>query len=151
MAFSIFVYLMARELDIQGAPWEEKASFIKENYNIDVSEKTLRNWTHKLVLLGEIQKDKSEFNWWCTYVVNGQKIRIPVESEEEKKNLQEYREYIKGFYLRDEKPDFGKIWSKFGCIYYRSYYWRFGAWNNLAIVDELLDVVEVYLESEGWI
>lgn len=150
-AFAIFTYLMMRELDIQGAPWQEKADFIRENYDIDVSEKTLRNWTNKLIELDAVIKDKNEFRWWCSTKINGEIIRYEVETEEQKQELQEYRAFIRGFYERGEKLDFGTVWSKFGCKYYRSYYFRFGAWNNLAILDELLDVVEEYLAEEEFI
>ena len=151
MAFSIFTYLMARELDIQGIPWQEKANFIKDNYDIDVSEKTLRNWTNKLQLLGELQKDKQEFNWWCSFKIDGETVRVPVETEQDREELAKYQAFIRGFYERGEKIDFSQVWAKFGCKYYRSYYFRFGAWNNTVVMDELLDMVEIYLKKKEFI
>lgn len=146
--FAIFTYLMMRELDIQGAPWQEKADFIRDNYDIDVSEKTLRNWTNKLIDLDAVIKDKTEFRWWCSVRIGGEVLRYEVETEEQKQELQEYKDFIRGFYERGEKLEFSNVWNKFGCKYYKCYYFKFGAWQDIAVLQELLDVVEEYIDEE---
>lgn len=146
-AFSIFTYLLMRGLDIQGMPWQEKADYINFNYDLQISEKTLRTWTNKLIALNVVQKDTTEFKWWCSARVNGELIRYEVETEEQKQELEEYRSFMRGFYERGEKVEFSKIWSKFGCKYYRCYNFVFGAWN-CQVIEELLNVVEEYIDEE---
>ena len=142
-AFATFVYALLRDLDIQGLPWAEKEKYVQENYGIDVSLPTLKRWADKLKDMGEITTDKTQYKWWCSYKVNGETVREEINATDPE--LQQYQEDIKQMYSTGQL-DFGTLWDKYGCKYYKSYYLTFGAWHS-ELIDELLNVVEEYLEA----
>lgn len=63
-------------------PWQERANFIKDAYNIDVCEKTLRNWCNKLMITETIGKFESEKEYWRTITIDGEKTRDPITKDE---------------------------------------------------------------------
>lgn len=158
IAFSTFVYRLAFDPDFQTMPWEERATYLKDNDDIEVSEKTLRSsWGKKLIDLNIVMKDESDYEWWCTVNVDGTKVRSIVETDEEKAAMKEYWEFYWGVKkeadveIKDKKERgqyiFNQVWGKFHCKYYKCKRFIFCAWQANDVIEELLDLIEEYIED----
>jgi hypothetical protein len=82
-------------------PWAERESWLRDNCGIQVSERTLRSWTNKLMDLGIITKDNNDYEWWCTTKFDGETIREPVQPEE----MDKVRQYWKDFWIVKAEAD----------------------------------------------
>lgn len=142
-AFALVIYGMLYDEDLQGVPWSIRAEMVRENYGVDVSERTLKKWLKSLEDLGELTKDKQHYRWWKTYY-NECGDRIREEVPEDDPELQQYREDIRHCYATGQEIN---LWSKYKCRYYRSYYLTFGAWHNTELFDELMVAVVEYLAA----
>lgn len=145
--FAMFLYGMAVSEDLQCMPWPERSDWLKFNWNVDVSDRTLRKWTSKLIELEFFTKEKREGVWWCTAKVNGESVRDTVESEEDINYMHQYwedwRMYRETMAYKDA---FSKLWDKYQCTFYKCPAFLTCAWN-LPIVEELCQVVVTYVQD----
>lgn len=81
--FATFVYCLLEEKDFQRMPWEERAKWLKDCYGIEVTERTLKGWTSKLMKCDTLIKDKTDFSWWTTTNVHGEKVRKELDNDDE--------------------------------------------------------------------
>lgn len=81
VAFARFVDSFRDDL-FASMPWEERSVYMRKNYGIEVSERTLRRWFSKLIK-NEIAIKGEERTYWCTEKPNWlEKIRSPATKEE---------------------------------------------------------------------
>jgi hypothetical protein len=152
--FAIFLYCLMHFEEYNMAPWQERADLLNMNYDINVTERTLRKWTNKLMEYGEIVKDTSNFEVWCSTTIvdaNGDKkiCRDAVSGDEQlEAGYEEYKEMRTDLLKKYPFKDAQRIlWSKFHCCYYRCYSFVFNAWRSGDIIDELFAVIEDYMEQ----
>lgn len=158
-AFATFLYRMAFDGDFQCMPWAERVQYLKDNDDIEISEEVLRKkWIKKLFELNICFAFDSDYEWWCTVNVDGQRIRSIVETDEEKQEMQEYWEFY--FKTKEECKDikdkkergqtiFNIVWGKYHCKYYKCKRILFCAWQQNEVIEELIRLVEDYIE-EYW-
>lgn len=159
LAFATFLYRMAFDGDFQCMPWAERVQYLKDNDDIEISEEVLRKkWIKKLYELNICFAFDSDYEWWCTVNVDGQRIRSIVETDEEKQEMQEYWEFY--FKTKEECKDikdkkergqtiFNIVWGKYHCKYYKCKRILFCAWQQNEVIEELIRLVEDYIE-EYW-
>lgn len=153
--FATYVYCLLEEEDFQCRPWEEKTSWLKDCYGIEVSDRTLRSWTNKLMKEDTLVKDKETYTWWSTTSIDGQKIRTELDDDDE--SIERYRKFNQDFFNREDvkqmdksnkgKAWFSEMWGTFGCKFYKCYAFTFGAWNG-EILTELIEVTKLWLEGK---
>lgn len=81
IAFARFVDSFRDDL-FASMPWQERAVYMRKNYGIEVSERTLRRWFSKLIK-NEIAVKGEERTYWCTEKPNWlETIRSPATKEE---------------------------------------------------------------------
>ena len=73
-AFAYFICAFSDIPHFASMPWEERSSAMRYKYDVEVSDRTLRNWCSKLIANGIIQK-AGEKSFWKTEMVNGWKSR----------------------------------------------------------------------------
>lgn len=159
LAFATFLYRMAFDVDFQCMPWAERVQYLKDNDDIEISEETMRKkWIKKLYELNICSSFDNDYEWWCTVNVDGERIRSIVETDEEKQQMQEYWDYY--FKAKEEYKDvedkkergqmiFNATWGKFHCKYYKCKRILFCAWQQNEVIEELIKLVEEYIE-EYW-
>lgn len=151
--FSIFIYCLLENSDFQCRPWENKALWLKEVYNIDVTRQTLYNWCNKLMKIdNSLIKDKNTYSYWRTINVNGEKIQIELNEEE----IKEYKQFNQAFFSNEQNIQldnkkksqkwFDEMMSTFGGRIYKCYAYTFGAWQG-ELLEELIKVTQEYLRD----
>lgn len=94
-AFGVFVMELAENVEFAAMPWERRVQELKEFYDIEISEKTLRTWAKRLMEAGIIAKDNNDKVEWVTVARGKVKERYTVEEfekEYDKLSIQEYKE-----------------------------------------------------------
>lgn len=152
--FATFVYCLLEEEDFQYRPWEEKAIWLKDSYGVEVTDRTLRSWTSKLMKQDTLIKDTDDYTWWTTTTIDGVKIREELDDNDE--SLDEYRKFNAEFFEREDvkKMDkkergsqwFSEMWGTFGCKFYKCYRFTFGAWNG-DILTELIAATKIWIKK----
>ena len=126
--FACFLHLMLTEPAAQKMPWAVRHGMIKEMYDLDISEVTLRRWV-KHLLDDDIISKTEDSEWWKTCNIDGEKCQKPVKKAE----LPAMREYWKrhaeilNFQLDkhhgDRSAAWGatrkQMWQEYECCYYR--------------------------------
>lgn len=155
--FSIFIYCLLKKEEFDKCPWIIKCQLLKEKYNINTPESTLRYWKDKLINADIIIKDSSDFSWWSTYTkgsITKEKVRKKViEGSEESQRLKNFieefnrREDIQTITDEERMKEFRQsMVAELGKYYYKCYSYKFGAWNNLAL-QILVDTIKEYLKE----
>lgn len=148
--FAFFFYLLSTDFSYQSSPWKEREKMLKEDTNIEVSERTLRSWASKLIKENLIAKDDSEKELWRTIRIGSEKQQEPVDLEEEgekefyEQQCQERKELLKERTYGDSVK---KLWDKYNVVYYNC---RPLIFNG--IMDEdytlLFNLIEEYIINE---
>ena len=73
-AFAYFICAFSDIPHFSSMPWEERSSAMRYKYEVEVSDRTLRNWCSKLIENGIIQKS-GEKCFWKTEIMYGMKTR----------------------------------------------------------------------------
>lgn len=152
IAFSTFLYRLALDgySDCNKMPWTERAVWLKEECDINVSERTLRRWTKKMIELDIITKDTSDYQCWRSTNIDGEIIREPVDTEELEQERAAY--WLDYYRLKEDTKDiedkkersnviFSSLWGKYHCKYYNCCSFVFCAWENNPIMKELRDLI----------
>jgi len=69
-------------------PWPEREKFLREYYDVTVTDRTMMNWRDKLIARGYINLVSSNRNLWHTFLQDGRKVREIVDPESP-----EYKQY----------------------------------------------------------
>lgn len=145
--FAMFLYGIAVSEDLQTMPWQERSDWMEDNWDIKVSERTLRKWTSKLIELEFFTKEKREGVWWCTTKVNHESVRTLVESDEDIAYMHQYWDDWRAYRQTYKHSEvFTKLWDKYQCTFYKCPAFLTCAWNK-PIVEELLGVVVDYIQD----
>lgn len=123
--FATFVYLLMDE-EFSSMPFGERANVMKQDYNIEVSEITLKRWYKKLVDYNVVETNRLRKTYWVSMYVDGQKTRMKVDEDDEGKIKYENRrrkiaeQNIKdGMNKADAYSSANLIcWKEFKCCYY---------------------------------
>lgn len=140
-AFACFVYSFDAVDGFVAMPWKEREKALKEAFDIEISERTLRKWCNKLLEAGAVVKLNSNKLVWRTLKVDGKTYRDIVSGDSEaEQEMRDYYSYRRNLLKVMNYADANKeLWRKFGCCYYSCKYLQFSAFN-----DEYGDLLEVY-------
>ena len=83
LAFAYFLCAFSTIESFEAMPWAERAIALKECYNIEISERTLRSWCNKLMGTGTIARSDAAKAYWRTSIICGKKTRELVSGDEE--------------------------------------------------------------------
>lgn len=123
--FATFVYLLMDE-EFSSMPFGERANVMKQDYNIEVSEITLKRWYKKLVDYNVVETNRLRKTYWVSMYVDGQKTRMKVDEDDEGKiKYENRRRKIAEKNIKDgmNKADAYSsanltCWKEFKCCYY---------------------------------
>jgi hypothetical protein len=138
-------------------PWETRAKIIGDEFGIEVSDRTLRKYNAKLVEKNIIIKDDSQYEYWYTTYVCGEKYQDVVGTSEEEEvaamedwfnKRKEYLEaadleYSQAIGVADSrnpnrwKIAMNKLWETTKIVYYKVKGWNFNAFEDA-------DLKEIY-------
>lgn len=62
-------------------PWPEREKFLREYYDVTITDRTMMNWRDKLGESGYLYHSQSTRNLWHTFVQDGRKVREKVAPE----------------------------------------------------------------------
>lgn len=123
--FATFVYLLMDE-EFSSMPFGERANVMKQDYNIEVSEITLKRWYKKLVDNNVVETDRLRKTYWVSMYIDGQKVRMKVDEDDEGKIKYENRrrklaeQNIKDGMNKADAYSSANLtcWKEFKCCYY---------------------------------
>lgn len=123
--FATFVYLLMDE-EFSSMPFGERANVMKQDYNIEVSEITLKRWYKKLVDYNVVETNRLRTTYWVSMYVDGQKTRMKVDEDDEGKIKYENRrrklaeKNIKDGMNKADAYSSANLtcWKEFKCCYY---------------------------------
>lgn len=123
--FATFVYLLMDE-EFSSMPFGERANVMKQDYNIEVSEITLKRWYKKLVDYNVVETNRLRKTYWVSMYVDGQKTRMKVNEDDEGKIKYENRrrklaeKNIKDGMNKADAYSSANLtcWKEFKCCYY---------------------------------
>lgn len=87
-AFSAFFFKTVDDELFLASPWGVKAKVLKDEFGIEVFDRTLRSYNSKLVEKGFMFKNTEKGKDWCTFYLNGEKYQEIVGNFEPVKELQ---------------------------------------------------------------
>ena len=123
--FATFVYLLMDE-EFSSMPFGERANVMQQDYNIEVSEITLKRWYKKLVDYNVVETDRLRKTYWVSMYVDGQKVSMKVDEDDEGKIKYENRrrklaeKNIKDGMNKADAYSSANLtcWKEFKCCYY---------------------------------
>ena len=125
-AFSCFLFLMLTDGDFVSMPWAERAHALWEQFDLDISDKTLRNWASTLLENDQLHKETTERQYWRTIKCDGHTFRVPISLDDPdyihyKSRQKELIDEYMGLGLTKSKAwseAFKQLWREFECCYY---------------------------------
>ena len=152
-AFACFICAFT---DIEGfasMPWGNRELILQQRYNVNVTERTLRNWSAVLIRNEYLAKSE-ERTFWKTEMCGRDKLRTPVPEDDPR--MAEYflrksellREYAAPAPEDKElvwKQTMKQLWSEFNCCYYSCKSFSFNAFDP-AISGCLFEIHELTRE-----
>ena len=148
-AFSAFFFKVMDDELFLTSPWGVKAKVLKDEFGIEVSDRTLRNYNSKLVEKGFIFKNSEKSKDWCTFYLNGEKYQEVVGNFEPVKELQNQsmedwfakrKQYLEAADLEYSKKGlknpnrwtiaFKRLWKETGIVYYNIKGWSFNGFRD---------------------
>lgn len=155
-AFAAFFYMLQDDLFLT-TPWESRAKILKQQFGIEVSDKTLRNYNSKLVKKDIMIKNNSDYEFWCSFYIGGEKYQEPVNDTDENdiKAMEDWfnkrKEYLEAADLEYQKaigeadvknPNrwkiaMNKLWDTTKTVYYKVRSWTFNAFDDKDIKEIL--------------
>ena len=148
-AFSAFFFKTMDDDLFLVSPWKAKVKVLKDEFGIEVSDRTLRNYNSKLVEKGFIFKNTEKGKDWCTFYLNGEKYQKVVGNFESVRDLEiqsmekwfaKRKQYLLEADLEYSKkglinPDrwtiaFKRLWKETGIVYYNIKGWSFNGFKD---------------------
>lgn len=156
-AFAAFFYKIMDDELFLTTPWETRARILKDEFNIEISDRVLRKYNAKLVSKGMMVKDDSTFEYWYTTYVCDQKVQDVVweSRDEDVEAMQDWfnkrKEYLEQADVEYQKavgeadslnPNrwkiaLNKLWDETKTVYYKVKGWSFNAFEDK-------DIQEIY-------
>lgn len=137
--FACFLDALITDIDFTAMPWAERVKVLKEDYEVEIDERTLRRWYTKLVDKNLISKSPESTGFWMTIIADGETHRHRIEQDDE-----EWKAYWTRFYelikSGEEHPK-QVVNKEFGCNYFGSKSIELNACNDFMDLKELTDIV----------
>ena len=145
-AFACFLFLMLTDGDFASMPWAERAHALWEQFDLDISDKTLRNWASTLLENDQLHKETTERQYWRTSKCDGYTFREPISLDDPdyihyKSRQKELIDEYMGLGLTKSKSwseAFKQLWREFECCYYACPRFTFNV-----IADEINELIEL--------
>lgn len=156
-AFAAFFFKIIDDDLFLTTPWETRAKIIGDEFGIEVTDRTLRKYNAKLVEKNIMVKDDSQYEYWYTTYVCGEKCQdvVGTSEEEEVAAMEDWfnkrKEYLEAADLeysqaigvadsRDPnrwKIAMNRLWETTKVVYYKVKGWNFNAFEDA-------DLKEIY-------
>lgn len=155
ISFAAFIYSLVVFPEFLIMPWEERSKWLKEEFDVTVSDRTLRSWMSKFINAGFIVKDESFRMRWVTGYEKGVKYREAIDGdprmEEFADRYQKDKDrLLKAYSHLSSKERWQKVtkdmWDKYHCCIYYCTGFQFSAWNNELDSNTLQEVIELVNE-----
>lgn len=130
LEFATFIYCVMYLEGFAATPWLERQKILKEDFGLEISERTLRGWSS--ILIGDNYMIKGgDRITWMTYYCQDTKCREMVTGDEElertyEKYLKDKRNYLEQ--IKKDRPAWGKaeqykavmsrLWTENKCCFY---------------------------------
>ena len=154
-----FACFISAFTDIEGfdsMPWAKRENAYHKRYGVSVDERTMRNWCNQLIKKGVIAKF-SDGTAWKTEIIDGLKIRFPIdeEDEEERQKYYERRKEIfsdlynaelkQGLNPKEAKAQawsdtYKQLWAEFGCCFYYCKTFALSAFDEENLLPEIYEI-----------
>ena len=154
--FACYLQFMMTEDIAETMPWDERYSWLEDNYGLTVKSPCLQRWTSRLVQNEIMSKSTgyADSMWWRTYKIDGISHREPVDDDDPE--LLRYQERRKEIFTPSYKMVHGNeeaAWAvtraqlkrEFGCTFYRCKCIQINGITNeeietvLKLVEEIVD------------
>lgn len=130
--FACFIHAFNYIEGFFSMPWGQRAKVLKDTYTIEVCDRTLRNWTNKLIATGTITKSDNEKTYWKSAKISDETtLREPAAREEYmafyKYKNEEYKKNISELIITG-KEDLKEVKSKAYQLAHLAAMDKFGGW-----------------------
>lgn len=155
IAFASFLYSLVVFPEFLAMPWEERSKFLEDNFEVVISDRTLRAWCAKFINSGYIVKDDSYKVRWITGYYNGVKYRQVIDGDPEmEKYADGYQKYkislLKQYKDLPQKEKWQNViqgmWDTYHCCIYYCKGLKFSAWDNEMEFETLQETIELINE-----
>jgi len=154
-AFAAFFYSIVVFPEFSSMPWEERAEFLKDEFGVCVSDRTLKSWCSRLLQTSTVVKDDSNKTRWITGYYQGEKYRELVDGDKELEKLaDDYRKSMKELLDKyktiENKEKWAlvrkELWNKYQCCIYYCKSIAATAFDNTESLETLQEMVELVNE-----
>ena len=149
--FAVFSMCLLEDIDgFASMPWEYRAKYLLDNWNVNACEKTLRNWCKKLVDTNTVVKDKKQKTYWCSYKVDG--VKCQEELEDGKNNLM-WKKYWKTFFqLKEEGCNEAALetYKQLNYCVYSCATFAFSAFDDIGLLEEVINLIAEIANGEAF-
>lgn len=155
-AFSAFIYSFLNYPEFTSMPWKERELQLKLNFGVQVSDRTLRNWSYYLINTLNMYKDYTDRTRWITSLVNGVKVREMVDGDPCLEKIadeyeQEKQQLLDSYKELEPKAKWKKVlfilWIKYNCYVYYCYSFKSAKVCNESAGDLIRLVNDILLEE----
>ena len=149
--FAVFTYCLLVDLDgFASMPWETRSNYLNEEWNILVSDRTLRNWCNKLIKTNTISKDTLNKTYWTSFSVNGVKYQEELENGRENPQWKKYWERF--FELKEKGCENigGTLYSELGYCVYSCASFVFSAFDDIMLLEDLISLINEIVEKDAF-
>lgn len=146
LAFACFIKAFDECDSFECMPWSEREAMIRAVYRVNVSERTLRSWSNRLIERGLLVKGVGERAVWRTVGVKESARRELVTGDEElEAEACAYWKDMRAARIKynDNKKAFNEVYNKYGCCYYVCKGFDLSAFDrNTELFQEIYELVE---------
>jgi hypothetical protein len=151
-SFACFITAFEDVEKFDSMPWGERENILKEFYDVDVTDRTLKNWASKLFKTGTLSKSNEKTYWSTSINCFGQKTRQwIIEDSEEYEEMSKYferrKELVKQFMSEGKNRSEAwteankTLWCEYGCCYYGCKTVMPGAFDQTRHLHEIYEYV----------
>ena len=137
--FACFLDALITDIDFTAMPWAERVKVLKEDYKVEIDERTLKRWYTKLVDKNLVSKSPESVGFWMTIIADGETHRHKIEQDDE-----EWKAYWTRFYelvkSGEEHPK-QVVNKEFGCNFFGSKSVELNACNDFMDLKKLTDII----------
>lgn len=128
-SFSCFFYCML-ETECKSMPWDKRVEYIKDNFNIEITKRTLQNWSKYLINKSIIIKDDFSSTIWKSYYKDDKIIREKL--NENDKIVKKYTKDMLSLFEEHNNWNIvnSELWLKYHCKIYKCKGFSIPAWSN---------------------
>lgn len=146
--YAVFIYSLLVDVEFISMPWLKRVEYLQDEWGVKVSERTLRQWTSKLIKTNTIAKDTTDKTYWVSFMHNGEKCQEVLEKGRD--DIQ-WKTYWKKFFELQKsgcENIGGKLWEELHYCCYSCASLAFNAWDDIGMLEELIFLVEEIAEKE---